>query len=142
MPSTVNASTVTASRNVCIRGLETLSSTSATPCGRSVTDSSRFILIMPQLLSGRDQPQLPSPARSLSCSLDQTSANQLQSGGRDQRLRQESQNGPPESQPGPATSIRRPPAGTFECFHFQVHSRGRNRQSSLPRAREFQTRLQ
>src|SRR5215470_1309254 len=102
-----------------MRGLATLSSTSATPWGRSVTDSSRFILIMPQLLSGRDQQRLPSPALSLACSPDQTSAHQLQSGGRDRRRLRGSQNVLIKSQAGPATSIRRRPTRSSEYpLHF------------------------
>src|SRR4030095_9031891 len=97
-----------------MRGLATLSSPSATPWGRSVTDSSRFILIMPQLLSGRDQQQLPSPALSLACNPDQTSGHPLLFAGTDQIPPPESQNGGPGSQAVPAVSIRRPPAISSE----------------------------
>src|SRR5688572_25741576 len=117
MPSTIKPNTVSASSNVCMRGLETLSSTSATPWGRSVTDSSRFILIMPQLLSGRDQPQLPSPARSLAYSPDQTSGHQLQSAGKDRRPPPVSQNVFLKSQAVRAASSRHRPAISSEYWH-------------------------
>src|SRR5215208_7002010 len=100
-----------------MRGLETLSSTSATPCGRSVTDSSRFILIMPQLLSGRDPLQPPSPALSLACSPDQTSSSQLRSAGRDRRPRPESQNVFREIPASQAAWIRHRPKGFSEWLH-------------------------
>src|SRR5688572_16953287 len=114
MPSASKPNTVNASSNVWIRGLATLSSTAATPCGRSVTDSSRFILIMPQLLSGRDQRQPPSPALSLACNPDQTSVHQLQSDGRDRRHPLVSQNVSLKSQAGPEASSHRRPAGSSE----------------------------
>src|ERR1051325_7630802 len=98
-----------------MRGLATLSSTSATPCGRSVTDSSRFILIRPQLLTGQDQPQLPSPALSLACNPDQTSARRPQSAGTDRRPPPGSQNVWTRSQAEPAASNHRTRVISCEC---------------------------
>src|ERR1051325_1301528 len=119
-----------------MRGLATLSSTSATPWGRSVTDSRRFILIMPQLLSGQDQQQLPSPALSLACSPDQTSVHQLQSAGRDRRLPPVSQNVSLKSQAGPAASSHRRPIESSESpLRFPARSLDRSRKSSSLRAR-------
>src|SRR5215204_4545405 len=125
-----------------MRGLETLSSTSATPCGRSVTDSSKFILIMPQLLSGRDPLQLPSQALSLACNPDQTFWNQLQSAGTDQRLRPESQNASRETPASLAISIRRQPTGFSESRNrLPVPLRDKSRKFSLLRAQGSQTQF-
>src|SRR5437899_8338490 len=80
MPSTSKAITVRANKNVCVRVLETLSSTNATPAGRSVTDSRRFTLITGrQLLSVLVRRQWPSPARSLACIRDRNRDCQLES---------------------------------------------------------------
>src|SRR5437879_3657083 len=80
MPSTNNAITVRANKNVWVRVLETLSSTNATPAGRSVTDSRRFTLITGrQLLSVLVRRQWPSPARSLACIRDRNRDCQLES---------------------------------------------------------------
>src|SRR5207253_1804832 len=74
-----------ANRIVWTSGLVTRASTIAAPVGRSVTDSSKLILIMPlPLLSRRDRRQLPCQERSLSCSPDQTFCHQPVSGERDQ----------------------------------------------------------
>src|ERR1041384_8869777 len=114
-----------------MRGLETFSSTAATPWGRSVTDSSRFILIMPQLLSGRDQPRPPFPALSLACSPDQTSVHRLRSAGTDRRRRPESRNAGPETQVDQATSIHHLLKGSsVSTARFPAPSRDRNRKSS------------
>src|SRR5712692_2924059 len=84
MPSTSKAITVRANKNVCVRVLETLSSTNATPAGRSVTDSRRFTLITGrQLLSVLVRPQWPSPARSLACIRDRNRDCQPESCGTD-----------------------------------------------------------
>src|SRR3989442_189023 len=89
--------TVKASRNVCVRVLETLSSTKATPAGRSVTDSRRFILITGrQLLSAPVQPQLPFPARSRACTPGRNRGRRLESSETDQTYRRESQSAWPE----------------------------------------------
>src|SRR5437879_13805427 len=80
MPSTSKAITVRANKNVCVRVLETLSSTNATPAVRSVTDSRRFTLITGrQLLSVLVRRQWPSPARSLACIRDRNRDCQLES---------------------------------------------------------------
>src|SRR6266446_10153849 len=80
MPSTSKAITVRANKNVCVRVLETLSSTNATPAGRSVTDSRRFTLITGrQLLSVLVRRQWPSPAQSLACIQDRNRDCQLES---------------------------------------------------------------
>src|SRR5215213_2404622 len=111
--------------------LATLSSTAATPWGRSVTDSSRFTLIMPLLLSGRDQQQLPSLAQSRACNPDQTSEHQLRSAGTDRTPPPESQNALLRIPAGPAASSRRLPAISSESPHrLPVQSRDRSRRSS------------
>src|SRR3981081_3092262 len=78
MPSTSSATTVSASRNVCVRVLDILSSTKATPAGRSVTDSKRLILITGrQLLSAPGRLQWPSQEQSRACTPDRNLASQL-----------------------------------------------------------------
>src|SRR5205807_3807293 len=107
MPSTSNAITVNASRNVCVRVLETLSSTNATPAGRSATDSRRFILITGrQLLSVPVLPQWPSPARSRACNPDRNHASQLESCETDRTFLRASQNALPGIQSGLSVSSR------------------------------------
>src|SRR5258705_5948885 len=98
MPSRVSPNTVNASNSVCILGLATFSSTAAAPFGRSVTDSSRFILIIPQLLSGRDQPQLPFPELSRAYNPDRISCHRPLSVGTDHKL--------PPGFPTASTNIR------------------------------------
>src|SRR5689334_3645328 len=115
MPRLNRPNTVNASRNVWARGLETLSSTAATPCGRSVTDSSRFILIMLPLLSAPDQQPPPSLALSLACSPDRTFARRLRFDGKDRKLPPLSRNVLLKSQPVRAAWSRRPQAESFEC---------------------------
>src|SRR4030081_1465192 len=93
--------TVKASRKVCVRVLETLSSTNATPAGRSVTDSRRFILITGrQLLSVPVQPQWPFPARSRACIPGQTHASRYESSETDRKLLQGFQTVLTETPPG------------------------------------------
>src|SRR5215213_521635 len=117
--------------------LATLSSTAATPCGRSVTDSSRFILIMPLLLSAQDQQQLPSLALSRACSPDRTSSHQLQSAGTDRIPPPGSRNVLLRTQAGQAASIHHLRAKSSESpLRFPVLSRDRSRKSSSLRARE------
>src|SRR5215218_4793078 len=97
-----------------MRGLATLSSTSATPWGRSVTDSSRFILIMPLLLSAPGRQLLPSQALSLACSPDRTFSHQPRSAGTDRKPPPESRNDSRGSQPNREASNRHPRAEFFE----------------------------
>src|SRR6185503_13059171 len=138
MATTVRPSTVSASSNVCTPRLATLSSTAATPCGRSVTDSSRFILIMPLLLSAPDQQPLPSLALSRACSPDQPCVHQLQPGGTDQTPRPEYQNVRRGSRVDQATSSHRRRAISSESrLRFPVRSHDKNRKSSSLRARVF-----
>src|SRR6185503_1018878 len=127
-----------------MRGLETFSSTSATPCGRSVTDSSRFILITPLLLSTRDQPRLPFPQRSLSCNPDQTCSHQPRFDGMGRILPQGAQSVSQGTQPNQAASNRRRPTRSSEFHHPNPvrRSRDRNPLSSELRAQECQKQLQ
>src|SRR6266850_8218319 len=102
MPTTRRPKTVKASRSVCTSGVATLASTIAAPVGRSVTDSSKLILIMPlPLLSKRDRRQLPYQERSLSYSPDQTFCRRLVSGGKDQTVPREFRNAWRGSRAGP-----------------------------------------
>src|SRR6185295_15663849 len=79
-----------ASKSVCTNGVATRASTIAAPVGRSVTDSSKLILIMPlPLLSRRDRRQLPYQERSLSCSQGQIFFRQLLSDEKDQTAQRE-----------------------------------------------------
>src|SRR5437870_2643495 len=107
MPSTSNAITVNANRNVCVPALETLSSTNATPAGRSATDSRRFILITGrQLLSVPVPPQWPSPAQSRACSPDRNHASQFESCEMDRTFPRVTQNGWPGIRPDLLISSR------------------------------------
>src|SRR5262245_34867827 len=94
-PNTVNAN-----RRVWVRGLATLSSTSATPFGRSVTESRRLILIMPLLLlSKRDQRQLPFRVLFRACIRDQISSHRPGFPGTDQRPQRGFQSASQDNQP-------------------------------------------
>src|SRR5229473_970232 len=100
MPSTRSAITVRISRNVCVRVLETLSSTNATPVGRSVTDSKRLILITGrQLLSAPGRLRWPSQERSRACTPDRNLASQLGFFETDRILPRESRSVGPETPP-------------------------------------------
>src|SRR5258705_1857987 len=114
MPNTVSPNTVNASNSVCILGLATLSSTAAAPFGRSVTDSSRFILIIPQLLSRRDQPQLPFPELSRAYNPDRISCHRPLYVGRDQKLPRGFQTASTNIRQGRAVSIRHRPVESSE----------------------------
>src|SRR5678810_364214 len=95
--------TVRVRSSVCTKGVVTLASTNTAPVGRSVTDSSKLILIMPlPLLSRRDRRQLPYQERSLSCNQGQTFYRQLRFDGTGRRVQLESQNASPGSPEVPA----------------------------------------
>src|SRR5687767_16016749 len=115
MPRASRPNTVNASNKVCARGLATLSSTAATPCGRSVTDSSRFTLIMLPLLSAPDQQPPPSLELSLACSPDQTFARRLRSDGTDRKPPPVYRNVVLRNQPGRAAWIHRRQIGRASC---------------------------
>src|SRR5438309_5470328 len=109
MPSTIKAMTVRANRNVCVRVLETLSSTNATPAGRSVTDSRRFTLITGrQLLSVLIRRQWPSPARSLACIRDRNRDCQPESCGTDRTFQRVFQSAWTRIQPALSVLSRHP----------------------------------
>src|SRR6185295_13046183 len=117
-----------ASKSVCTNGVATLASTIAAPVGRSVTDSSKLILIMPlPLLSRRDRRQLPFQERSLSCSQGQTFCRRLLSAGKDQIARRESRivsRGNPVDQE--ASNCLPPPKSSEWLLRFLRQSRGRS----------------
>src|SRR4029078_7705644 len=93
MPIARRPKTVKARSRVCTSGVVTRASTIAAPVGRSVTDSSKLILIMPlPLLSRRDRRQLPYKERSLSCSQGQIFFRQLLSDEKDQTAQPEFRN--------------------------------------------------
>src|SRR4029453_503459 len=93
----------------------TLSSTTAAPGGRSVTDSSRLILIMPrQLLSTRGQLRLPYQEQSRGCNQDQTSSHLHRSVGMHRRLPPVLQTASRDTGTSQAVSIR----------HLQLRSFG------------------
>src|SRR6266576_2540096 len=117
MPTTRRLNTVRARRIVWTMGLVTLASTIAAPVGRSVTDSSKLILIMPlPLLSRRDRRQLPCQERSLSCNPDQTFCHQPGSAETDQITQQESQIASRDTRAGPAVWSRLQPLGFSESL--------------------------
>src|SRR5687768_380997 len=103
------APTTIARRSVCVKGLATLSSTTLTALGRSVTDSKRLILIIePQLLSKPDQQRWPFPEQLHAYNRDRNFSHPLVSDGRDQRPPQVSRSDVPSTPSTLLTSIRHP----------------------------------
>src|SRR5258707_10590071 len=140
MPSTSNALTVSTSRNVCVRVLDTRSSTNATPAGRSVTDSKRLILITGrQLLSAPGRLQWPSQERSRACTPDRSLASQLGFFETDRILPQESRNVWRETRPDLSVSNhhRKPKFSGRPTRHPRL-SRDRNPSSSVFQGRGCQ----
>src|SRR6266851_560739 len=140
MPSTSSAITVSTSRNVCVRVLDTLSSTNATPAGRSVTDSKRLILITGrQLLSAPGRLQWPSQERSRACTPDRNLASQLGFFETDRILQRESRSAWPETPPDLSTSNRhRKPKSSGRPTRRPRRSRDKNPSSSVFRGRGCQ----
>src|SRR5437588_955395 len=94
--------------DVCSSDL-TLSSTNATPAGRSVTDSRRFTLITGrQLLSVLIRRQWPSPARSLACIRDRNRDCQPESCGTDRTFQRVFQSAWTRIQPALSVLSRHP----------------------------------
>src|SRR5258708_39052108 len=140
MPSTSNAITVSTSRNVCVRVLDTRSSTNATPAGRSVTDSKRLILIPGrQLLSAPGRLQWPSQELSRACTPDRNLASQLGFFETDRILPQESRSVGPETPPDLSVLNRHhtPISSGLPTLHPR-RWRGENPSSSEFRARVCQ----
>src|SRR6266446_3742243 len=137
MPSTSSATTVSASRNVCVRVLDTLSSTNATPAGRSVTDSKRLILITGrQLLSAPGRLQWPSQERSRACTPGRNLSSQLGFFETDRKLPRESRNVWRETQPNLLVSNHhRKPESSGRPTRHPRRSRDRNPSSSVFRGR-------
>src|SRR6266480_7739806 len=133
MPSTNNAITVRASRNVCVRVLDTLSSTNATPAGRSVTDSKRLILITGrQLLPPPARRQWPSQEQSRACTPDQNPSSQLGFFETDQILPQGFRSVWLETPPDlSASNRRRKPKSSAQPTRHPRRSRDRNPSSSV-----------
>src|SRR6266508_5230886 len=104
MPNTSRAITVSANRNVCVRVLETLSSTNATPTERSVIDSKRLTLITArQLLSALNQRQWPFRERSRAYIQGRNFEHPLEFCEMDRTFRRGLQIGPPGNRPDPST---------------------------------------
>src|SRR5260370_662724 len=143
MPSTSRATTVSASRNVCVRVLDTLSSTNATPAERSVTESKRFTLITGrQLLSAPSRRQLPSLARSRACTPDRNLWSQHGSFETGRIFQRGPQNASPKSPPDLSAWNLHPKPKSFAPRSRRLRqSRDRNPLSFESRGRECRTRF-